>query len=144
LNQGPKWLSQLGTWSHHHHVFVRFHGEPTIARFAMNMFLYLHWHCHNFVIPRRSALRCRRSVLCCPSLLSRHRAVHRHRNGPSITVKSPSRRPWPSITVAITVHQHCARAIPRRPSSRRSRRAFHHHQVAIAPSITVHRCSSPL
>ena len=29
-----------GTWSHHHHVFVRFHGEPAIARFTMNMYLY--------------------------------------------------------------------------------------------------------
>jgi hypothetical protein len=39
------------TWSHHHHVFVRFHGEPAIARFAMNMYLYLHWHRHNFCHP---------------------------------------------------------------------------------------------
>jgi len=41
---------------------------------------------------------CRRSVHCCPSLLSRRRAVHRHRTAPSITVKSPLRHPLPSIT----------------------------------------------
>jgi hypothetical protein len=39
------------TWSHHHHVFFRFHGEPAIARFAMNMYLYLHWRCRNFCHP---------------------------------------------------------------------------------------------
>jgi hypothetical protein len=39
------------TWSHHHHVFFRFHGEPAIARFAMNMYLYLHWHRRNFCHP---------------------------------------------------------------------------------------------
>ena len=86
----------------------------------------------------------RRSVHCCPSLLSCRCAVHCHRAAPSITVKSPSRRPLPSIAVAITVHQHCAHTIPRRPSPPISRRAFHHCQVAIAPSIAVHGCPSPL
>ena len=40
-----------GTWSHHHHVFVQFHGEPAIAQFAMNMYLYSHWHRRNFCHP---------------------------------------------------------------------------------------------
>ena len=40
-----------GTWSHHHHVFVHFYGEPVIARFAMNMYLYSHWHRHNCCHP---------------------------------------------------------------------------------------------
>ncbi len=86
----------------------------------------------------------RRSVHCCPSLLSRRRAVHRRRTTPSITIKSPLRHPLLSIAVAITVHQRRTRAIPRHPSSPRSPHAFHHRQVAIAPSITVHRCPSPL
>ncbi len=87
---------------------------------------------------------CRRSVHCCPLLLSCRRAIHRHRTAPSITVKLPSRRPLPSIAVAITVHQHRARAIPCRPSRPISRRAFHHRQVVIALSIAVHCCPSPL
>jgi hypothetical protein len=86
----------------------------------------------------------RRSVHCCPSLLSRRRAIHRRRMAPSITIKSPSHRPLPFIAIAITVHQHHARAIPRRPSPPISRRAFHHCQVAIAPSIAVHCCPSLL
>ena len=58
---------------------------------------------------------CRRSVHCCPLLLSCRRAIHRCRTATSITVKLPSRRPLPSIAIAITVHQRCARAIPHRP-----------------------------
>jgi hypothetical protein len=44
-------VGAAGTLSHHHHVFVQFHGEPAIAQFAMNMYLYSHWHRHNFCHP---------------------------------------------------------------------------------------------
>ena len=86
----------------------------------------------------------RRFVHCCPSLLSCRHAVDCCRTAPSITVKSPSRHPLPSIAVAITLHQHCARAIPRRPLPSISHRTFHHCQVPNGPSIAVHPCPFPL
>ena len=89
-----------------------------------------------------SSRRC--SVHCCPSLLSCRRAVHRRRTAPSITVKLPLHHPLPFIAIAITVYQRCARPIPCGPSPPISRRAFHHRQVAIAPSIAVRCCPSPL
>jgi len=86
-----------------------------------------------------SSRRC--SVHCCPSLLSCRRAVHRRCTAPSNTVKSPSRRPLPSIAVAITVHHHSPpiavesqlfRSLLSSPSSR-----------CCPPSITG-QCLSPL
>ena len=57
---------------------------------------------------------------------------------PSITDKSPSRRPYPSITIAIAVHRRRASAgdePSHHPSPSTSRRAVHCRRAA--PSITV-------
>ena len=73
-----------------------------------------------------------------PSPSSCPRAVHRRRAPLSFTVELSSCRSLPSIAVALEVHRRCARAVPRRPSPSRSRRA---RLFRMAPAA-VPRCPS--
>ena len=120
------------------------HPSPSTSRRAVHCRCAI--HCRRAAPSSRSrpslSIRlllssCRRSVHRYTSLLSRRCAIHRSRTAPSITVKLPLRRPYPSITIAITVHHHRASAVPHRTSSSKSRHAINRRQRAVVPSIAV-------
>jgi len=81
-------------------------------------------------VPRRpSPSTCHHAVPWCRVAVAPSIAVHRRPSPsiatPSITAKSPSCGPYPSITIAIAVHRRRASAVPHRTSPSKSRRAIH-------------------
>ena len=75
-----------------------------------------------------------------PLLSSCPCTIHGHCTLLSFTIESSSRRPSPSIAVALVVHRRCARAVPHRPSPSRSRRA---RLFRMAPAAVPRCLSSP-